>query len=217
MPEDASVNLARRERLRRFPILGLLGGALFALWAAFVNAISQGAALGRSGLTLGQVAAVYLLAGVAGGTLVALGWPHGRISLFRAALLGALGLAPMYALFALALGQGEPWREQVAFVVVVAALVGGAVGIKLWLDDHPRGQVAPWIDALRYPTRHVVLRVWLGAGAVATLAWFIGGRWAGTWPALLAGLLFAAPLALAALVTLVALRPAPQRPPPGAA
>lgn len=215
--ERAPVKSTLSERLRWFPALGVLGGALFTLWVAFINGLSHGSALARNGLTLGQAAAFYLLAGLSGGTLVAFAWPRQRVSLFRAALLGALGIAPMYGLVALMLRTSEPWGEQLGFVVLMATLVGGTVGIGSWLQEHPRGDVAPWVDALRYPTWPIVLRVWLGAGAVAVLAWFVGGRWAGHWPAVVAGLLFAIPLALATLVTLVALRPARGRSPPGAA
>ena len=156
--------------------------------------------------TYGATAALYYAGGLVGGTLVGLFLPIGR-SLWGAALLGILGVFPFYLGVALTKSRrANPLTpENIGGSALLAFLTGGAVGVWIWLDEHP--MAAGWIEALRHPTSRTLSIVWAVALAVGGASYFGLSRWTPTWPPtlviFLAFVLFVMPLALAAFLTLI--------------
>jgi len=192
-------------RLVWFPVLGLLVGCAYALWATVVNRLSHGAAFVRLGVTWGQLTSLYLLAAPLGGLLVGLAWPLRR-SVIGGFVLGALGILPMYVGAAILEVPTAPWSERLLFTLIASMVIGGSVGVGAWLDDHPRGEAPRWVDALRFPTWATVGRMWFVAAGVAALAWYVGLHWAGRWQAVAALPFFLGSLGAALGITVVAFR-----------
>ena len=185
--------------------LGLFVATGFTAWVTFLRLAVGTAPFDRLETTYAQVVQVYYAGGLAGGFLRGLLWPLRR-SVVGSALLGVVGVFPMYYGFAIQQSPRSEWfsGNTLATALVLSAIVGSCVGTGAWLSDHPQGPA--WVDALRYPTPATVTKLWVFAVAAASVAWFLGLRWAGEWPAVLALVLFMVPLGFAVGVSVVASR-----------
>jgi hypothetical protein len=103
---------------------GLVVGLLFSLYAVVIYAISPGT-FDRLGISLGATVSLYLLGGVVGGTICGLLLP---LTKYRsgATVLGAITALPVY------LGAGVLLGGSLSTGVLLAAIVGGAVGYRVW-------------------------------------------------------------------------------------
>ena len=186
--------------------LGLVVATGFTVWITFLRLTAGPAPFERLDTTYAATAALYYAGGLVGGAIVGLLWPLRR-SPWGSALLGMLGVFPLYFGVALASSQRSQafTLENVGQSAVLAFLVGGAVGVWNWLEDNPH--TSGWIDALRQPTSRAIGIVWAIALAVAGASYFGLSHWMGNWPPtlviFLAFVLFVIPLGLAALMTLL--------------
>jgi hypothetical protein len=128
----------------------------------------------------------YPIAGLLGGMLAAVAFPLVRW-VGGAFVVGAAAMLPLYLGVGLAVDGGAV-RDHLATAAICAVCVGGLVGVRAWFDEHRR----------RYKLAHV----WLFALICAAVAWFVGIRWAGQWPAVVAMFVFLLPVAVALFVTL---------------
>ena len=174
-----------KTRLWFFPLVGLAAGFLISLYAGVVFTL-HALARGPSPAVFGQIVAVYLLGGVAGGLLTAITFPLVRW-VGGAFLVGALAVLPMYFGAGLVVDPGPP-SQRLLIAGVLALAVGGTAGARGWLDDHR--------------SAYTLAQVWLFAAVCSAVAWIVGLRWAGEWPAALAAFVFLVPVMLALFVTL---------------
>jgi len=170
-------------RLRLFPLLGFGAGVLLCIYAGRAYLIG---AAPPSAPNYGQLAAVYLAAGVLGGLIAAIAFPLVRW-IGGAFLVGALALFPMYVGMGL-IDRPESARDRLLFSSVAALAVGGTAGAREWLHTNRGG--------------YSLLQVWSFAGGCSIVAWFVGLHWAGEWPAAIAAFVFLVPVMLALFVTL---------------
>ena len=185
--------------------LGLAVATGFTAWVTFLRLAAGTVGFDKLGTTYRDVVRVYYGAGLVGGLLMGLVWPIRR-SVVGSALIGVLGIFPLYYGFAIQRSPRSEWlsAESLVTACVLSVVVGSSLGAGAWLRDHPRGPF--WVDALRYPTAATVRWLWAFALGVAVVAWLIGTSWAGQWPAILALIIFMLPLVLAVGVSIVALR-----------
>ncbi len=189
--------------------LGLAIATGFAIWITFLRLSAGARPFDRLDTTYSATVALYYAGGSVGGLVIGLLWPLRRWP-WGSALLGMLGVFPLY--FGVELTKSRPseaWTvDNLATSAFLAFLVGGALGIWVWLDDNPHAEGL--MGALRYPTKSVVGRSWVIALVVATLSYFLLPRWTGAWnPTLMlftAFVLFVIPLGVAVLVTLAWIR-----------
>ena len=195
--------------------LGLFVATGLSAWVTFLRLTVGTAPFQRLETTYTATVALYYAGGLVGGALVGLLLPLRR-SLWGAALLGMVGVFPLY--FGVAWTRATAANaaftlDNVAESALLAFLVGGAVGIWIWLDDNP--QSSGVVEKLRHPTVSVVATVWACAVAVASLSYFVLPRWTGNWNftlvVLTAFVLFIIPLALAVLVTMAWTRESDRR------
>jgi hypothetical protein len=123
--------------------------------------------LPRYGLTPLQVAAVYFIAGIAGGVVVAVAYPISRWFL-GAFALGAIAAAPVYVGFGLLLRSSDdppslPW----VLGGTLALFVGGGVGTQIWSEEHGGA------------SRATVIALWVLVAASQPVGWYLGLHWAG--------------------------------------
>ena len=185
--------------------LGFFVATGFSAWVTFLRLTVGTAPFERLDTTYSATIALYYGGGFVGGALVGLFLPFRR-ALWGSALLGMLGVFPLYfgVAWTTSTGTGRFTLDNLAESAVLAFLVGGAVGIWIWLDANPESPGL--IGKLRKPTTRVVGWVWACALSVATVSYFELPRWSGTWNftlvVLAAFVLFVIPLGLAALVSL---------------
>ena len=185
--------------------LGFFVATGFTVWITFIRLSAGPGPFESLDTTYGTTVALYYGGGFVGGILIGLLWPLRRWP-WGAALLGMVGVFPLY--FGVELAQsgvtGAFTRYNVASSALLAFLVGGAVGLWSWLDDNPESTGV--IEALRHPTRSVLVKVWVSAVVVAGVSYLLLPRWTGSWDPTLtlfaAFVLFVIPLAVAVLVTL---------------
>lgn len=148
--------------------------------------------------------ALYYGGGLVGGCLIGLLLPLRRWS-WGYAVLGLVGVFPLYFGAPLTYaGVSEPFtRNNLAVSLPIALLVGGAVGVWAWLDDHPRTTTG--IALLRRPTGRIVALTWAVVALIGSASYLGSTRWTGTWPGYLAIWMafvsFIVPLVVACLVT----------------
>ncbi len=173
-----------KTRLWLFPLMGLGAGILLSLYAGRIYLARASAT--APGPAFAQVGAVYLIAGTLGGFLAALSF-----SLVRwvggAFIVGALALLPMYFGMGL-IDRQELMSDRLLFATIAALAVGGTAGAREWLDERRNA--------------YTLLQVWGFAAVCSVMAWIIGLRWAGQWPAAVAVFVFLVPVMLALFVTL---------------
>ena len=206
------VSLGSRDAMTDFTRNMLKGLALalfvatgFSAWVTFLRLTVGTAPFDRLDTTYQDVVLVYYAGGFSGGILLGLLWPLRRWVL-GSALLGVVGVFPMYYGFAIQQSPRSEWlaARNLWTALLLSLFVGTCIGTGIWLREHPRGP--NWVDTLRYPTSATVRTLWLVALATTVIAWFIGLRWAGKWPAAVALVLFIVPLGFAIGVSVVAAR-----------
>jgi hypothetical protein len=185
--------------------IGLFIATGFTAWVTLLRLTVGTEPFERNDTTYEDVVQVYYAGGLLGGLFVGLLWPLHRWVL-GSAVLGIVGMFPMYYGFAIQHSPSSEWlsADKLVTGLALSIIVGSAVGTGVWLSEHPHGP--RWVDALRYPTPRTVGRVWLLALASAAVAWFLGLKWAGQWPAIVAIALWLVPMGFAVGVSVVAVR-----------
>ena len=176
-------------RIRKFVRVGLYMATAFSLLLVPLALLVGNRPLTRYGLTPLQIAAVYFLAGIVGGVVVALVYPINRWFL-GAFVLGSLALAPVYVGFSLLLRSSDdppslPW----ALGGTLALLVGGGVGTQIWSEQH------------RGASRRTVTALWIIVAVCQPIGWYLGLHWAGESPAAVGLELVFLPLYIAVLAS----------------
>jgi hypothetical protein len=189
--------------------IGLFIATGFTAWITFLRLTSGTQPFDRLQTTYSATVALYYGGGLIGGLLVGLLWPLHRWPL-GSALLGILGVFPTYfGVEVTRTTHTSPFTlDNVAKSAVIAFLVGGALGISIWLDDNPTS--SNWIERLRHPTSGTISKLWSVVLSVAAASYFGLSHWTGAWPpALVIFIAFATfiiPLAVAGIVTATWLR-----------
>ena len=175
-----------RSRFAIFPAMGLGIGLLFALRALL--GFGAAAATGTSsGFVLSALLLAYVVGGTLAGLLVAVAFPLVRRSVGGAFLVGTLAMLPLYMGIALADKEGAS-GENLAVAAVCSVLVGGVAGASIWYREHRRS----------YRLAHL----WIFTLVSSGVASFVGLRWAGELPAMLASVLLIGSVMLALIVTI---------------
>ena len=155
------------QRIRTFVRYGLYMATGFSLLLIPAVLLIGNRALPRYGLTPIQIVAVYYLAGVMGGVVVALVYPISRWFL-GAFALGSLAVAPVYVGFGLLLRtRDDPASLPWALGGVLALFVGGGVGTQIWSEQHGG------------PTRSTLIALWIVVALTQPIGWYLGLRWPG--------------------------------------
>jgi len=177
------------ERVRRFVRYGFYMATCFSILLVPAALLTGNRPLSRYGLTPLAIAAVYYLAGIVGGVVVALAYPINRWFL-GAFALGSLAVAPVYVGFGLLLRSSDdppslPW----VLGGTLALLVGGGVGTQIWSEEH------------KGASRRTVITLWILVAVCQPIGWYLGMHWAGESPAAVGlGLVFL-PLYVAGLAS----------------
>jgi hypothetical protein len=190
--------------------LGLFVATGFTAWITFLRLSVGTGPFDRLDTTYSATVALYYAGGLVGGFLVGLLLPLKRTP-WGAALLGMIGVFPLY--FGVELTQTNVRAaftlDNVATSAFLSFLVGGAVGMWVWLDDNPDSTGV--IEALRHPTGTVVAKLWAFAVVIAGVSYLVLPRWTGSWHLTLvlfvAFVSFVIPLGLATIVTFAWIRP----------
>jgi hypothetical protein len=177
-------DVALPKRLWLFPAIGIVLGLLLDVRAMLGIGYFL-ASHPSSGVPVFIVLAVYPIAGLLGGFLVALSFPLVRW-VGGAFVVGVLAMFPMYLAVGLAFEHGS-LEHQLGSAAACALFVGGVVGARAWLDENRRP--------------HRLAHVWLFATVCSIAAWIVGLHWAGEWPAVAAVFVFLIPASLAVIVT----------------
>jgi hypothetical protein len=131
--------------LRRNLLLGLGLGAFFAcsfsVWVTIIRLAVGPASFIRNGTTYHGLVGVYFGGFLLGGFVIGLLMPLSRFLLGRM-LLGIVGVFPVYLAVNMESKPVREWfaSENLVFAVFASVLVGGAVGIWSWIDDHKKSR-----------------------------------------------------------------------------
>ena len=192
-----------RSNLRRGVGLGFFVATALSLWATVLLLASGSKPFDSHDTSYGAVIGLYYAGGIIGGLIIGLAWPLRRY-LFGAALLGILGVFPLYLGAGFLLSPPAQWLtlDNVVTAAFLALLVGSPVGMATWFKANPPPR---WVNALLFPTAATVPVAWLVAIVVSGGSLFLT-RWTGSWPPVLVILivlgLFALPIGVALFVTL---------------
>jgi hypothetical protein len=128
-------------RLRENLSTGLWWGTRYALVYSVVGvtiAIARRGTLEAYSLTLLQLIALYVAAGIGGGALTGLLLPFVR-SQISAGVVGFVVTLPIMFMFGMAMYSDEIWSSEVTSAWIISAiLLGPACGVGLWRIDHCR-------------------------------------------------------------------------------
>ena len=202
--------------MREFPSNLLRGVGLgigvatgFTVWITFLRLKVGTKPFDGLDTTYSATVALYYGGGAVGGLLIGAllplrRWPWGS------ALLGMLGVFPLY--FGVQLTKSHAvdafTLDNVLTSAFLAFLVGGAVGIWIWMEENPAS--SGLIGALRRPTTALLGKIWGSALVIALASYIVLPRWSGSWNPTLtlftAFVLFVIPLTSAVLVTLAWVR-----------
>jgi hypothetical protein len=175
------------------------------VWVTLLRVVSGTAPFDRLDTTYPTVVGLYYAGALAGGLVIGLAWPLRRW-LFGSALLGVLGMLPLYLGVAYIESAPSQWltEESLTVAVLLAILVGAPVGTLVWFRDHPIRP--PWIGALSSPRPKTVVLVWIMALLLSGGSCVYLPRRIENWPPPLVILVFlvvfVVPLAMALLLTL---------------
>jgi hypothetical protein len=183
--------------------VGLVVATVFSIWVTIVFFVSRGQAFERLGTTYGTIVGLYYAGGLAAGILIGLASPLGRF-LPGAALLGVVGVFPLYSAAAFLISQpaGLLSSHTLSTGATISILVGLPLGVSFWLDENP---APPWIQALQSPTLGTVGFTWLLALVLGGGSYFFLSRWTSSWPdnlmILVAMIVFVLPVTTALVTT----------------
>ncbi len=133
-----STRLGAQENLRWGLRLGLIMATCFSVAVVIARVVIGPGALQRFGISWAAIIAVYYVALSLGGLAFGALLPLKRHPL-GAMVLGFLLVLPMYAALSVLMGLGlkEIPSVRVGLIIgaILAAVVGGAVGISIWSDE----------------------------------------------------------------------------------
>lgn len=189
--------------------LGLVVATGLSVWVTLLRVASGTAPFDRLDTTYPTVIGLYYASGLAGGLVIGLAWPLRRW-LLGSALLGALGVLPLYLGAAFIESEPSQWltQENLTVAVVLAIIVGVPLGIWVWFRDNPIRP--PWIEALLSPRPKTIAVAWGTALLLSGGSYVLLPKWMGNWPPALVVfvflVVFVVPLATALFLTLRAER-----------
>ena len=122
-------------------IAGLGAGLLYSVYVVVLVAVKGPQVLEVYDTTLPTVVGIYFAGGLLGGVIVGLLLPLGRCW-FGAMLVGALAAQPVFAMVGMAMYPPSEWATELPLMLLVlAAPMGSAVGLKFWYDYRRKGHI----------------------------------------------------------------------------
>lgn len=198
-----------RSRLREYPVVGLVVGAVLCAVAALPYGLDARGMHAHYGLTYPQVCGVYLVAAVLAGTAAAVLAPLAR-TVIGAYIVGTLVGFIVYGVVALAIVSGESREMQFWIALFGGSVVFGPNAIYGWLKENARGSGPDWLEALRAPTWRLVLMWWLATAIIAPVCWYWGTHlWLGQTRTLIPLLIMLVAIGFAVGLTLGAIHERP--------
>jgi hypothetical protein len=176
------------QRLRRFVRWGVYTAAVLSLTLIPTLVRTGNRPIPGDRITPFQIAIVYVLAGIIGGSLVAFLYPLSRWFL-GAFLLGAVATTPVFVGLGFLTSANEPSSATWIIAGVGTFFVGGSLGTLVWSTAH------------RGPDLPTLISLWAIAVVCQVIGWYLGSRWPGEPPATIGIALVLLPLLPALLAT----------------